>query len=130
MTCEEALRELPTLTMVLGKKWIERESATPPLESAFPLARRLRIKELRPLHATVDRRRVELWTISGVDNWRNRLRPNGQDFREPQIALAFASFLQQFGYDVARPKEGADFAIVLGDEPPPMIEAPWPRNVM
>ena len=130
LTLEEALRDLPTLRGVLGQRWIDRESNTPPLESAFPLARTLRIKELSHLHATLDRRLAELWNVTGADDWRNRLRSDGQGFRELQTELAFADFLQQRGYDFEHPEKGPDFAIVLGDEPPLMVEATTPRIVM
>jgi hypothetical protein len=130
MTLDEALRELPTLREALGKKWLERESATPMLESAFPLARSLRLRELSPLHSTLDRRLAELWNISGAHDWRKRLRHNGQELRELQTELAFASFLQKRGYDFTHPDNGPDFAIVIGDEPPLLIEATTPRVIM
>ena len=63
LSLEEALSDLPTLRKVLGTRWIDRESNTPPLESVFPLARTLRIKELSHLHATLDRRLSDLWTV-------------------------------------------------------------------
>src|SRR5215212_5132293 len=129
LTLEEALRDLPTLRGVLGQRWIDRESNTPPLESTFPLARTLRIKELSHLHATLDQRLSDLWAISGAEDWRNRLRSDGPGFRELQTELAFADFLQQRGYEFDHPEQGPDFSIILGDDPPLLIEATTPRVI-
>jgi hypothetical protein len=125
----EALSDLPTLRKVLGPRWIDRESNTLPLESAFPLARTLRIKELSHLHATLDRRLSDFGTVTGAEDWRNRLRSDGQGFRELQTELAFADLLQQHGYTFQHPDKGPDFSIDIGDGQPLMVEATTPRVI-
>src|SRR5918995_1390072 len=129
LSLDEALSDLPTLRKVLGTRWIDRESDIPLLESAFSLARTLRIKELSHLHATLDRRLSDFRTVSGADDWQNRLRSDGQGFRELQTELAFADLLQQRGYSFKHPDKGPDFSIGIGDEPPLMVEATTPRVI-
>ena len=87
LSLEEALHSLPTLRKALGQRWINRETNTPPLESAFPLARTLRIKELSHLHATLDRRLCDFWTVSGAEDWRTRLRSDGPGLENFKLNL-------------------------------------------
>lgn len=129
VSLDESLRGLPTLRDVLGRKWIERETGIPPVESAFPLARTLRIIELRNLVVTLDRRLTALWDIKGADDWRRRLRNNGQEFRELLTELSFATLLQEHGCAFEHPDDGPDFAISIGDGSPLKIEAITPRVI-
>jgi len=131
MSLEEALRDLPALSKVLGPKWIERESKTPPLESNFPLARTLRIPELRHLVVSLDRSLQELWHIEGASDWRNRLRHNGQEFRAVLAETSFAMLLHRKGLKFIHPRGDApDFAVMIGDSPPITMEVTTPHSTV
>jgi hypothetical protein len=126
---DEALAELPTLRDVLGKDWINREKRTPPVESKFPLARTLRIRELRSLVISLDRRLRDLWNVKGAPDWRNRLRNNGQETRELLTEISFADLLWQRGYEFEHPDDGPDFAISIEGCSPLRVEACTPRII-
>jgi hypothetical protein len=126
---EEALAELPTLRDVLGKDWINREKRTPPVESKIPLARTLRIRELRSLVISLDRRLRDLWNVKGAPDWRNRLRNNGQETRELLTEISFADLLWQRGYEFEHPDDGPDFAISIEGCSPLRVEACTPRII-
>ncbi len=126
---DERLRDLPNLSQVLGKHWIEREQDISPIESAFPLARTLRIEELRHLIVTLDRLLGSLASVQGSKDWRSRLRNNGQEFRETLTELVFAGLLQELGYTFVHPDKGPDFAINIDDGPPFQVEVTTPRIV-
>lgn len=126
---EESLETLPTLKDTLGKDWIEREKGTPPVESKFPLARMLRIEELKHLMVSLDRRLTDLWNIRGAADWRRRLRYNGQETRELLTEISFADLLWQRGYEFEHPDEGPDFAIAIEGCPPLLVEACTPRII-
>jgi hypothetical protein len=126
---EVSLAELPTLRDVLGKDWIKREKRTSPVESKFPLARMLRIRELQHLMISLDRRLGDLWYVKGARDWRNRLRTNGQETRELLTEISFADLLWQRGYEFQHPDDGPDFAIAIEGGPPLMVEAYTPRII-
>jgi len=131
MSLEEALLDLPALKKVLGHKWIERESKTRPIESNFPLARTLRIPELRHLVVSLDRSLQELWDIDGASDWRNRLRHNGQDFRAVLAETSFAMLLDRKGLKFIHPRGDApDFAVMIGDSPPITMEVTTPHSTV
>jgi hypothetical protein len=126
---DESLADLATLRKVLGEAWIKCESDVPAIDSSFPLARTLRIKELRNLTVTLDRRLADLWDVVGARDWRNRLRNNGQEFRELLTELAFADLLRERGFHFVHPSDGPDLDITIDDGPPLLIEATTPRII-
>ena len=126
---EESLAELPTLRDVLGKNWIKREKHTSPVESKFPLARTLRIRELRHLVVSLDRRLADLKHAKGADDWRRRLRNNGQETRELLTEISFADLLWRRGYEFEHPDEGPDFVIAIDGGSPLIVEAITPRII-
>jgi hypothetical protein len=128
---EVALADLPNLRQTLGHRWIAREQAIPPVDSTFPLARTLRIEELRPLVTALDRRLGALTSIPGSKDWRRRIRNNGQEFRETLTEISFAALLRDRGYTFEHPEKGPDldFAVSLSDGTVLQIEATTPRIV-
>jgi hypothetical protein len=129
MGLEEALHDLPTLRKVLGQKWIERESKTPVLESDFPLARTLRIEELRNLVVSLDRSLDALRDVDGARDWRRRLRKNGEEFRAVLAETSFAMLLLRLGIKFIHPSDGGpDFAVMFDDSPPIKMEVTSPHT--
>lgn len=128
-TLEEALRDLPALRDALGERWIECESGIPPLESNFPLARSLRIAELRGNHETLNRRLAALEDVPGSNDWKKRLRTDGPGYRELMVELAFADLLHECGIEFEHPKDGPDFSVALENESLLLIEATTPRVI-
>lgn len=125
----DALHKYPAVAQALGSKWITKESAISPIASDFPLARSLRIAELQGLMQTLDRRLNSLARVSGIKDWRDRLRTDRPGFRELQTEIAFADLLQKHGFPFSHPSKGPDFEIDLGDECSLLIEVTTPREI-
>jgi hypothetical protein len=108
LTLSESIDRFPALKAALGQSWITEQEATDPVESAFILARWLRLPGFEQDLSTFNSILEQLSEVPGIAPRRRSLRRDPASFRETMVELYFASWLMSVGYDFSLPSSGPD----------------------